>query len=237
MRRRLGGQVTDSFDCDTLDLSLRSPADRSISRSGPLDWIDHINATCEKHVITIEDPIEYTHVNKRGVVRQREVGRDTQSFQTGLRAALRQDPDVIAIGEMRDYDTIKVALTAAETGVLVLSTLHIISVDKVIERLLAYAPDGSDGHMRALMAEALLGVVHQELLPTVDGGKRAACEILVVTDAVRNVLRTRGTFHLRNQITTGQRYGMQTIKASLDQLREEGVIADRTYHAVLDNYR
>ncbi len=199
--------------------------------------IDAINTHCRKHIITIEDPIEYVHTSRQSVIRQREVGRDTQSFARGLRAALRQDPDVIAIGEMRDYETIKIALTAAETGVLVLSTLHIISIDKIIERLLSYAPDGSDGHIRALLAEALLGVIHQELLPTIDGGKRVACETLVATDGVRNVLRKRDTYHLRNAITTGQRYGMQTMKASLDQLRDEGVILDRVYEAVLANYR
>jgi twitching motility protein PilT len=199
--------------------------------------IDAVNENYRKHIITIEDPIEYVHQNKRSIIRQREVGRDTRSFARGLRAALRQDPDVIAIGEMRDYETIKIALTAAETGILVLSTLHIISIDKIVERMLAYAPDGSDGHIRALMAEALLGVVHQELLPTIDGGKRVACEILVATDAVRNVLRKRGTYHLRNAITTGQRFGMQIMKASLDQLRDEGVILDTVYESVLENYR
>ncbi len=199
--------------------------------------IDLINRTQRQHIITIEDPIEYVHVNKKSVIRQREVGKDTQSFMRGLRAALRQDPDVIAIGEMRDYDTIKIALTAAETGVLVLSTLHIISIDKIIERLISYAPDGGDGHIRTLLAEALRGIVHQELLPTIDGGKRIACEILVATDAVRNVMRNRGTFHLRNIITTGQRYGMQTMKASLDQIQEEGVITEAIYNGVVEAYR
>ncbi len=198
--------------------------------------IDTINRYYRRHIITIEDPIEYVHANKNSIVRQREVGKDTRSFHSGLRAALRQNPDVIAIGEMRDYDTIKIALTAAETGVLVLSTLHIISIDKIIGRLLAYAPDNSDGHMRALLAEGLLAVVHQELLPTIDGGNRVACETLVATDAVRNVIRKRGTFHLRNLIATGQRYGMQTMKTSLDQVLAEGVIAESVHEAVMENY-
>ncbi len=199
--------------------------------------IDAINRHQRRHIVTIEDPIEYVHANKKSIVRQREVGKDTKSFARGLRAALRQDPDVIAIGEMRDYDTIKICLTAAETGVLVLSTLHIISIDKIIERLLSYAPDGSDGHMRALMSEALLAVIHQELLPTRNGGKRVACETLVATDAVRNIMRKRGTFHLRNQIATGQRYGMQSMKSSLDAIMEEGVIDEAVYEAVIQNYR
>ncbi|HUW82891.1 MAG TPA: PilT/PilU family type 4a pilus ATPase [Phycisphaerae bacterium] len=198
--------------------------------------IDAINRYYRRHVITIEDPIEYVHANKNSIVRQREVGKDTKSFHSGLRAALRQNPDVIAIGEMRDYDTIKIALTAAETGVLVLSTLHIISIDKIIGRLLAYAPDNSDGHMRALLAEGLLAVIHQELLPTIEGGNRVACETLVATDAVRNVIRKRGTFHLRNLIATGQRYGMQTMKISLDQILAEGVITESVHEAVLENY-
>jgi len=198
--------------------------------------IDAINRYYRRHVITIEDPIEYVHANKNSIVRQREVGKDTQTFHSELRAALRQNPDVIAVGEMRDYDTIKIALPAAETGVLVLSTLHIISIDKIIGRLLAYAPDGSDGHMRALLAEGLLAVIHQELLPTIDGGNRVACETLVATDAVRNVIRKRGTFHLRNLIATGQRYGMQTMKASLDQILAEGVITESVHKSVLDNY-
>ncbi len=198
--------------------------------------IDHINRNQRKHVVTIEDPIEYVHFNKSSIVRQREVGKDTKSFARGLRAALRQDPNVIAIGEMRDYETIKIALTAAETGVLVMSTLHIISIDKIIERLLSYAPDGSDGHIRTLLAEAMLCVVHQELVPTVSGGKRIAVETLVATDAVRNVIRKRGTFHLRNMITTGQRYGMQSMKSSLDNLLAEGVISEKVHQGVVESY-
>jgi len=199
--------------------------------------IDEVNTHHRRHIVTIEDPIEYVHPNKQSIVRQREVGKDTRTFSAGLRAALRQDPDVIAIGEMRDYETIKIALTAAETGVLVLSTLHIISIDKIIERLLSYAPEGGDGHIRELLANSLIGVVHQELLPTVDGGKRVACEVLVVTDAVRNVLRSRGMFHLRNLITTGGRFGMQSMKQSVDAMLDEGVITEEMHESVMKNYR
>ncbi|MCP3904099.1 MAG: PilT/PilU family type 4a pilus ATPase [Planctomycetes bacterium] len=199
--------------------------------------IDAINTNSRKHIVTIEDPIEYVHENRESIVRQRQVGQDTKSFGHGLRAALRQDPDVIAIGEMRDYETIKTALTAAETGVLVISTLHIISIDKIIERLLSYAPDGSDAHMRALLAESLFAVIHQELLPTTNGGKRVACEVLVVTDAARNVMRKRDTFFLRNLIITGRRYGMQTMKSSLDAMHGAGIITDSVYEAVVEDYR
>jgi len=199
--------------------------------------IDQINTTSEKHVITIEDPIEYTHVNKMGVVRQREVGRDTQSFQSGLRAALRQDPDVIAIGEMRDYETIKIALTAAETGVLVLSTLHVISIDKILERLLSYAPAHDEGQLRFLLAESLQGVIHQELVPTTDGKQRVACEALVVTNAAKNIIRRKGGFFLRSVIETGKKHGMVTMEESITKLLEQNVIAEGVAKSVLANYK
>lgn len=199
--------------------------------------IDEINTTSEKHVVTIEDPIEYVHTNKTGVVRQREVGRDTQSFYTGLRAALRQDPDVIAIGEMRDYETIKIALTAAETGVLVLSTLHVISIDKIIERLLSYAPATDEGQLRFLLAESLQGMIHQELLPTVEGGRRVACEILVVTSAARNIIRRKGGYFLRSIIETGKKHGMMTMAESVNTLLERGIISEGIAKSVLANYK
>lgn len=199
--------------------------------------VDAINRHQRKHVVTIEDPIEYLHTKKNSVVRQREVGRDTRSFANGLRAALRQDCDVIVVGEMRDYDTIRIGLTAAATGVLVMSTLHVISIDKIIERFLAYAPERSHGQIRTLLSEALLCVIHQELLPTLDGGKRVACELLFVTEAVRNLVRNRGTYHLRTVIATGGRYGMVSMASSLGQLRSEGAISDALYRLMLEHYR
>ena len=199
--------------------------------------INEINSTREKHIITIEDPIEYTHVNKTGVVRQREVGRDTQSFQSGLRAALRQDPDVIAIGEMRDYETIKIALTAAETGVLVLSTLHVISIDKILERLLSYAPGSDEGQLRFLLAESLQGAIHQELVPTIDGKRRVAAEVLVVTSAARNIIRRKNGFFLRSVIETGKKHGMVTMEESINGLLASKIISEGVAQSILANYK
>ena len=198
--------------------------------------IDEVNAREKKHIITIEDPVEFVHKNKKGVVRQREVGSDTHDFHSGLRAALRQDPDVIAIGEMRDYESIRIALTAAETGVFVLSTIHIISIDKFIERMLSYAPSEEEGHLRYLLADSLQAIIHQELLPTTDGGKRVACEVLVVTDAARNIIRKRGAFQLRNIIATGAQWGMVPMTQSVEELRDEGLITEDVMRSIAANY-
>ena len=198
--------------------------------------IDDVNHRERKHIITIEDPVEAVHVNDKSVIRQREVGKDTTSFPRALRAALRQDPDIVAVGEMRDYETIRIALVAAATGVLVLSTLHVISIDKIIERIISYSPPEEEGHIRNLLGDSLQGIVHQELLPTVDKRKRVAAEILLATDAVRNVIRRRGTFMLRSIIQTGTKLGMCTMTQSVRALLEEGVIAPEVADAVLYNY-
>ncbi len=198
--------------------------------------IDAINRSSKKHIITIEDPIEYIHENKKGMVRQREVGKDTKTFAAGLRAALRQDPDVIAIGEMRDFETIKIALTAAETGILVLSTLHVISLDKIIERLLSYAPEGGEGVFRFLLAECLQGIIHQELVPIIGGGQRVACEILVTTPGARNIIRRKGGYHLRTVIATGKKFGMCAMAESVQAMLDEGVITEDTAKSVMVNY-
>ena len=198
--------------------------------------IDFINTTQKKHIVTIEDPIEYIHTNKKGIVRQREVGRDTKTFATGLRAALRQDPDVIAIGEMRDYETIKIALTAAETGILVLSTLHVISIDKMIERILSYGPDEGENTIRFLLAETLQGAIHQELLPLVTGGQRVACEIMTSTNGAKNIIRRKGGYHLRSVIDTGKKYGMCTMSESIEKLLDQKLINPETAKRVMANY-
>jgi twitching motility protein PilT len=199
--------------------------------------IDHINTYSSRHVITIEDPIEYLHTNKKGLVRQRQVGRDTKDFHSGLRAALRQNPDVISIGEMRDFETIRIALTAAETGSLVLSTLHIMSIDKIIERLLSFVPTEDEGHIRYVLADTLVGIIHQELVPARDGGKRVACEVLIVNQATKHIIRNRGTFFLRNVITTGKKFGMVSMQNSLQSLVDEGAITPETMADVMVNYK
>ena len=199
--------------------------------------VDYLNRNAKKHIITIEDPIEYIHENKHSIVRQREIGRDTKDFAAGLKAALRQDPDVIVIGEMRDYESIQIALTAAETGVLVLSTLHAISIDKILERLFSYVPPEQESQIRIMLAEALLCVVHQELLPTLDGGKCVACEILVNTQAVKHTLRRRETFFLKNYIVTSEKsHGMRTMRHSLDLLLKAEAISQDQHDKVLINY-
>jgi len=200
--------------------------------------VDYINRHRNKHIITIEDPIEYLHENKKSVIRQREIGKDTQSFETGLKAALRQDPNVIVIGEMRDFESIRIALTAAETGVLVLSTLHAMSIDKILERIFSYVPIEQENQIRMMLSEALLCVVHQELLPTLNGGKRVACEILINTQAVRHTLRRRETYYLKSFIITSQKsHEMRTMKRSLDELLREQEISPETYDEVLINYK
>ena len=198
--------------------------------------VDAINRESRKHIITIEDPIEYVHDNVLSLIRQREVGRDTKSFATGLRAALRQDPNVLLIGEMRDYDTIETALRAAETGVLVLSTMHITSIEKLMDRLLAYVPPGRENMIRAMTAESLQCVVHQELLPTVDGGKRVAAEVLVGTRAVKNQIRSGTDLQLRSSLMAGGGVGMVTMTASLETLLAEGAITEGVFESVLRNY-
>ena len=145
--------------------------------------------------MTIEDPVEYLHENKQSIIRQCEIGKDTKTFNAGLRAALRQDPDVIVIGELRDFKSIQIALMAAESGVLVSSTLHTISIDKVLERILSYVPPGHEGQIRLMLSESLLGVIHQELLPAVTDCKRAAWETLTNSLAVRNWIRNGKTYH------------------------------------------
>ncbi|MGB9887083.1 MAG: type IV pilus twitching motility protein PilT [Moorellales bacterium] len=181
--------------------------------------VDHINRAAERHVITLEDPIEYMHRHGRSVVNQREVGEDVDSFAEGLRAALREDPDVILVGEMRDLETIATAVTAAETGHLVLSTLHTNTAAETVERIIDVFPPHQQQQIRVQLAGALAGVVSQQLLPRRDGrGRVCAAEILVATHAVRALIREGKTHQLLSAIQTGGTEGMICMDAMLAEL-------------------
>jgi twitching motility protein PilT len=188
--------------------------------------IDEINLTREDHILTIEDPIEFLHTHKRCLVNQRELGSDATSFAEGLRAALRQDPDVILVGEMRDLETISTALTAAETGHLVLATLHTQDAPQTIDRVIDVFPPHQQQHVRVMLSVALQGVVAQQLLPTADGsGRVAAVEVLIPTPGVRNLIREGKTHQIYSAIQTGGEYGMQTMDAALAELVRAGKIS------------
>jgi twitching motility protein PilT len=187
--------------------------------------IDEINTTRDDHILTIEDPIEFLHHHKRCLVNQRELGSDALSFADALRAALRQDPDVILVGEMRDLETISTALTAAETGHLVLATLHTQDAPQTIDRVIDVFPPHQQQHVRVMLSVALQGVVAQQLLPTADGsGRVAAVEVLLPTPAVRNLIREGKTHQIYSSIQTGAQYGMQTMDAALTELVRAGKI-------------
>src|SRR4051794_22204212 len=179
--------------------------------------IDHINATMAKHVVTIEDPIEFLHRDKRSVINQREVGADTTSFKRALRRVLRQDPDVILIGEMRDEETVQTALSAAETGHLVLSTLHTVDAPESINRIIDFFPPHQHQQARAMIAGTLKGIISQRLVPTPDGhGRVATCEVLVMTGRVKDmIVDPTQTGRLQEVVAEGEFYGMQTFDQAL----------------------
>jgi twitching motility protein PilT len=177
--------------------------------------IDHINRTKKEHILTVEDPIEFVHTSQGCLINQREVGRHTQSFAAALRAALREDPDIILVGEMRDLETIELAITAAETGHLVFGTLHTSSAAKTVDRIINVFPTNQQEQIRAMLAESLKGVIAQNLLKTVDGKRCAALEILVVTTATANLIREGKTFQIPSVIQTGRGEGMQLMDQAL----------------------
>lgn len=187
--------------------------------------VEHVNRTTAKHILTIEDPVEFVYAPERSLVTQREVGRDTPSFADALKAALREDPDVILIGEMRDLETIRLALTAAETGHLVLATLHTATAAQAVERIVDVFPGSERDLARTLLADVLRAVVAQQLLPRKDGqGRVAAHEVLIGTPAVRNLIREQKGAQLVSVMQTGQQQGMQTMAQSLERLAKSGLI-------------
>jgi twitching motility protein PilT len=190
--------------------------------------IDEINSTREEHIMTIEDPIEFLHAHKRCLVNQRELGSDALSFGDALKAALRQDPDVILVGEMRDLETISTALTAAETGHLVFATLHTQDTAQTVDRIIDVFPPEQQGQVRVQLSVALQGIVTQQLLPTADGaGRVAACEVLMPNPAVRNLIREGKTHQIYSVLQTGSAQGMQTMDAALVSLVRSGKISQK----------
>jgi twitching motility protein PilT len=187
--------------------------------------IDVINREREEHILTIEDPIEFLHQHQKCIVNQREIGADAESFPLALKAALREDPDVILVGEMRDLETISTALTAAETGHLVFATLHTQSTAQTVDRIIDVFPPHQQQQVRMQLSIALQGIVTQQLLPTADGsGRVVACEVLVPTPAVRNLIREGKTHQIYSAIQTSGAIGMQTMDAHLAQLVRQGRI-------------
>ena len=183
-----------------------------------------INANRACHIVTIEDPIEYVHPHQRSLVNQREVGRDSHSFERALRSALRENPDVVLVGEMRDPESIAITLTLAETGHLVLSTLHTNDASQALDRIVDVFPTDRQAQVRVQLAGSLAAVVAQRLLPRTGGGLVAAYEVLLASSAVRNLIREGKTRQIRNAITTSQSSGMQTLEMSLSTLVEHGLI-------------
>ncbi|MCU1504858.1 MAG: gspE, partial [Ilumatobacteraceae bacterium] len=186
--------------------------------------VDKINATKQVHILTIEDPVEYVHKHKMAIVNQREVGTDVRSFTDGLRSALREDPDVILLGEMRDIDSIAITLSLAETGHLVFATLHTNDAAQALDRIIDVFPAERRDQIQIQLAGSLQGVISQRLLPATGGGRVAAYEVLMANDAVRNLLREGKTRQLRNTMISAQQEGMMTIEMDLARLVASGII-------------
>lgn len=186
--------------------------------------IQYMNQHMHRHIITLEDPIEYLHHHGQSIIEQREVGNDTSSFSNGLRAALRQDPDVIMVGEMRDLETIATAITAAETGHLVLATLHTNSALATIDRIIDVFPSSQQGQIRLQLSNVLQAIISQRLLPLKQGGRRAALEILINNPAVANLIRNEKTHQILTVMQTSRSQGMQTMESAVRTLLNQGLV-------------
>ncbi len=197
--------------------------------------IDHINDNLYGHILTIEDPIEFVHQSKKCLINQREVHRDTLGFSEALRSALREDPDIILVGELRDLETIRLALTAAETGHLVFGTLHTSSAAKTIDRIVDVFPAGEKSMVRSMLSESLRAVIAQTLLKKVGGGRIAAWEIMIGTPAIRNLIREDKVAQMYSAIQTGQAVGMQTLDQHLQELLQRGLITRQDARARAQN--
>ena len=198
--------------------------------------IDFINSEDKVHIITVEDPIEFTYEPKKALVNQRELGTHTKSFANALRSALREDPDVILVGEMRDLETISLAITAAETGHLVLATLHTSSAPKTIDRIIDVFPAGQQAQIRAMFSESILAVISQNLIKHKSGkGRVAALEIMIATHAIRNLIREGKIAQIHSSIQTGKQYGMQTMDNALKELHDKGLVSKDSIKDLVSN--
>lgn len=202
--------------------------------------INYINERYAKHIITLEDPIEYVHFHNRSIINQREIGKDTKSFASGLRAALRQDPDIILVGEMRDLETISTAITAAETGHLVLATLHTTSAAQTIDRIIDVFEPFQQRQIRLQLANVLLGIISQRLFPLKGrNGRIAATEILINNPSIANLIRSEKIHQIENVIQTSRAQGMHTLEMSIEDLVNQGLIsyeAAKSYLQLGDSY-
>jgi twitching motility protein PilT len=189
--------------------------------------IDYINENFDHHIITIEDPIEFYHQHKKGMVNQRELGVDVPTFSEAIRRGLRQDPDVILVGEMRDLETIEAAITAAETGHVVFGTLHTTGAQGTINRIIDVFPTTQQEQIRTQLSVAVIGVLSQTLLPKIGGGRVAAYEMLVVTPAIGNLIRENKTFRITSSIQTGQKLGMQLLDDHMFRIWKDGIVEKR----------
>lgn len=188
--------------------------------------INEINLNRASHIITLEDPIEYLHKHNKSIINQREIGKDSRSYAAALKSVLREDPDVILVGEMRDLETISVALTAAETGHLVFSTLHTIGASKTIDRIIDVFPPYQQQQIRIQLAAVLNGVISQQLVPRLDqNGRTAALEVMISTPAIQNMIREGKTYQIESSIQTGSKYGMKTMDMNLAELYKRQAIS------------
>ena len=190
--------------------------------------INEINSTRDAHIITLEDPIEYLHKHNKCIVNQREVGKDTISYERALKSVLREDPDVILVGEMRDLETISIAITAAETGHLVFSTLHTIGASKTIDRIIDVFPPHQQQQIKVQLSTVLQGIISQQLVPTIEGSRTAALEVMISTPAIQNLVREGKTHQIDSSVQTGSKYGMKTMDMALAELYKKRLITSDT---------
>lgn len=219
--------VIETFTTKSKGLFLSTGATGSGKSTTLASILDMINERYPYHIITIEDPIEYLHKHKKSLVTQREIGQDANNFAQALRSALREDPDVIMVGEMRDPETISIAITAAETGHLVFSTLHTVGASKSIDRIIDAFPHDQQNQIRTQLSTVLEGVISQQLIPKKDGnGMALAAEVMITNSAIRNLIREGKHYQINNILQTGQSMGMQLLESDLCRLVKENIVEE-----------